>query len=405
MTEIPVLDVDPFAPEALADPASLDSSLRDAGPVSYLPRIDAYAVARHAEVSMALRDWQHFESGAGVGLSNFRRVRKWRATSAVLEADPPEHDAPRRVLAEVLGPSSQQELRESWLAAARRLVAGLLDRPGPVAVDGVRDIAAAFPLQVVPDAIGIGPEGRENLMPFSDFLLNAFGPRNELVRAGQAQGAPLSAWVDSRCRDTNFPHGTWGDRIRRAAERGDITHEQVPLVLRSLFAAGINTTVHALAALLFGLSRNPDQWKMLRHDPGLRGRALDEAVRWQSPINAMFRTTRGETSIGGHLLPDGVKVLVCVGAANRDPRRWPDADVFDIARSPSGHVGFGVGIHGCVGQHLARLEANCLLQALCERVATIEPAGEPVRRPNNTLNSLASVPLLLHRIDDTEPTV
>lgn len=399
MTGIPTLDVDPFAPEVLAVPGSLDTVLRDTAAVSYLPRIDAYAVARHADVTQILRDWQHFESGPGVGLSNFRKVKKWRATSAVLEADPPAHDAPRRVLEAVLGPSAQRALRETWLSAARDLVDGLLEGPGPVRVDGMRDIAAAFPLKVVPDAIGIGAEGRENLMPFSDFLLNAFGPRNDLVRAGQARGGPLSAWVDARCRTTDFPPGSWGDQIRSASRRGDLLPEQVPLVLRSLFAAGVNTTVHALAALLIGLSRSPRQWSSLRREPSLRGRALDEAVRWQSPIQTMFRTTRGTPLVGGHRLPDCAKVLLCIGAANRDPRYRADADTFDITRSPSGHVGFGVGIHGCAGRHLARLEADCLLRALGERVDRIEPAGDPVRRPNNTLNSWTSIPVVLHPID------
>jgi cytochrome P450 len=110
-------------------------------------------------------------------------------------------------------------------------------------------------------------------------------------------------------------------------------------------------------------------------------------------VQTFFRTTTCETELGGARLPADAKILLFLGAANRDPRRWPAPDTFDIDRKAGGHVGFGYGIHACVGQMVARLEGEIMLTALARRAATLELAGEPVRRLNNTLRGLASLPL------------
>ncbi|OLT27594.1 cytochrome [Nocardiopsis sp. CNR-923] len=389
----PTLGTDPFAPDVLEDPHPFESTLREAGPLVYLSAHDVYGMARYEQVYEALRDWQGLESGAGVGLSNFRVVRPWRARSVLLEADPPWHDAPRRVLADLLGPRTQRSLRARWTDQAAELVDRLLPRGTVVEFDAVPRLAEAFPLRVVPDALGIPEAGRENMLPFSDFLLNAFGPRNDLVRAQAHRARELSEWVDARCAREVLAEGGFGARIWAAADRGDITPEQAPLVVRSLFAAGVNSTVHALASLLYALATHPAQWERLRAEPDLVRVAFDEAVRWAAPVQTFFRTATRGVRLGGHVIPDGSKVLLFLGAANRDPRRWADPDAFDLGRDPSGHLGFGFGLHQCVGQNLARLEAECLLRALVDRVETIGIADTPRRRPNNTLRAWESVPV------------
>jgi 4-methoxybenzoate monooxygenase (O-demethylating) len=125
--------------------------------------------------------------------------------------------------------------------------------------------------------------------------------------------------------------------------------------------------------------------------------AFDEAVRWESPVQTFFRTATADIRVGETLIPDGKKILMFLGAANRDPRKWHNPDVFDLSRNPSGHVGFGMGIHQCVGQHVARLESEALLTALSKRVATIEPARPGTRHHNNTLRSWKSVPVRIRR--------
>jgi cytochrome P450 len=392
---LPVLDHDPFSTEVLSDPLPLEVALREAGPVVYLRQYGIYAMGRHEQVYAALRDWQTYRSGAGVGLSNFRTEKPWRPLSVLLETDPPEHDAPRRVLSALLGPRAQRRLRELWSGVALDLVDRVVgDRPGAtVEFDLVPSLAEAYPVKVFPDAVGIPDDGRENLLPFSNFLLNAFGPRNELVAEGAPHARRLSAWVNEHCRRESLADGGLGAQIYAAADLGDLTDDQAPLVVRSLFAAGVNTTVNALAAVLHALVTHPEQWRRLRADPSLARLAFDEAVRWASPVQTFFRTTAGEARVGDVVIPDNSKVLLFLGAANRDPRRWTDPDVYDLSRNPSGHVGFGFGLHQCVGQNIARLEAECLLTALARRVETLELAGEPRRRLNNTLRAWDSVPV------------
>ncbi|WP_433383617.1 cytochrome P450 [Actinoplanes sp. CA-142083] len=383
--------LDPFGHEVLEDPAEFHATIREAGAVVHLERYDVYAMGRYEHVHAALTDWQGFQSGAGVGLSNFRYEKPWRPPSLLLEADPPRHDAPRTVLTRILGQRALRRLRTQWMDDASELVDSVL-AAGP-SFDVVTALAAAFPLRVFPDAVGIPRDGRENLLPYGDHLFNAFGPHNDLVAAGAPRVAELSAWVNAQCaRDVLTPDG-FGARIWAAADHGDITHEQAPLVVRSLLSAGVDTTVHGLAAVLYAFATTPGAWQRLRAEPALARVAFDEAVRWESPVQTFFRTATTDIKVDDTIVPDGKKILMFLGAANRDPRRWPDPDRFDLDRDPSGHVGFGMGIHQCVGQHVARLEAEALLTALAARVSDITLDGSPVRHHNNTLRAWESLPV------------
>lgn len=390
---VPVSDADPFSHEVLEDPLPLHEQLRDAGPVVYLSRYDAYAITRYEQVRAALVDWQDFESGSGVGLSNFRYEEPWRPPSLLLEADPPRHDAPRRVLTKVLGPRALHRLRAAWFADAEVLVDQVLSRGDTC--DAVTALAEAFPLRVFPDAVGLPAEGREHLLPYGDHAFNAFGPANDLVEKGAPRVAELSAWVSAQCAREVLTDEGFGAQIWAASDRGDITHAQAPLVVRSLLTAGVDTTVHGLSAVLYAFATNPDQWQRLRAEPGLARVAFDEAVRWESPVQAFFRTATRDIEVGGVVIPDGRKILVFFAAANRDPRRWSEPDSFDLSRDPSGHVGFGFGIHQCVGQHVARLEAEALLTALAARVERIELTSAARRHHNNTLRAWESIPVRL----------
>ncbi|WP_230860042.1 cytochrome P450 [Actinoplanes aureus] len=390
---LPVSDADPFDHDNLEDPGPLHEKLREAGPVVHLTRYDTYALARYEHVHAALTDWQNFQSAAGVGLSNFRYEKPWRPPSLLLEADPPRHDAPRRVLSKIIGPRALHRLRDRWAADAAELVDQVISDGAEV--DAVPALAEAFPLRVFPDAVGIPASGRENLLPYGDHLFNAFGPPNDLVAKGAPRAAELSAWVNAQCaRDVLDPDG-FGAAIWAAADRGELTPEQAPLIVRSLLSAGVDTTVHGLSAVLYAFARNPAQWQRLRDQPSLARVAFDEAVRWESPVQTFFRTATTDVTVGETVIPDGAKILMFLGAANRDPRRWTDPDRFDLSRDPSGHVGFGMGIHQCVGQHIARLEAESLLTALARRVTHVELAGPVRRHHNNTLRAWRSIPIAL----------
>ena len=395
---LPTDDTDPFAHDVLEDPLPMQAALRDAGPLVYLTRYDLYAMARYEQVHAALVNWQEFQSAAGVGLSNFRYEKPWRPPSLLLEADPPHHDAPRRVLKKILSPRSLRQLRERWIAEAEQLVDEIL--AGPLEFDAVPTIAQTFPLRVFPDAVGLPKEGRENLLPYGDHAFNAFGPANDLVAQGAPRVEELSAWVGAQCaRDVLAPEG-FGADIWAASDRGDITPEQAPLIVRSLLTAGVDTTVHGISAVLYAFATNPGQWQRLQAEPSLARVAFDEAVRWESPVQTFFRTATTDVRVGGHIVPDGKKILMFLGAANRDPRHWatpqqPDPDVFDLSRDPSGHVGFGMGIHQCIGQHVARLEAEAVITALARRVTRLELAGPTRRHHNNTIRAWESIPVSL----------
>ncbi|MGD0554296.1 MAG: cytochrome P450 [Streptosporangiaceae bacterium] len=387
---MPAHDGDPFSHDVLDDPRQLQHELREAGPVVYLTRYDVYALARYEHVHAALVDWQSFQSGAGVGLANLRRTPTHRA-GVLLEADPPRHDAPRRVQGRTLSVRALRPYRDVWRAKAEELVDEVLAE-GPE-FDAYTRLARAFPLRVFPDAVGIPAEGRENLVPFGDANFNSFGPRNDLVQRDEHRLPGLTYWVMAQTGRDVLSDSGFGAAIYAASDRHDIPAERAPFLVRSLLAAGVDTTISGLSAVLYALASYPAQWERLRDNPALIRVAFDEAVRWESPVQTFFRTASRDVPIGGHVIPEGEKILMFLGAANRDPRRWDDPDAFDLDRDPSGHVGFGMGIHQCVGQHVARLEAESVLQVLVKRVRGLELTGPVVRHHNNTLRAWESIPL------------
>jgi cytochrome P450 len=160
-----------------------------------------------------------------------------------------------------------------------------------------------------------------------------------------------------------------------------------------LLSAGLDTTVNGIGAAVYCLARYPQEFARLRSDLSLARNAFEEAVRYESPVQTFFRTTTRDVEISGCHVGEGEKVLMFLAAANRDPRRWADPERYDIARKTSGHVGFGSGIHMCVGQLVARLEGEVMLSALARKVASIEITGDVKRRYNNTLRGLESLPV------------
>ncbi|MGH7152487.1 MAG: cytochrome P450 [Acetobacteraceae bacterium] len=388
--DIPVLDIDPYTESYLADPFPAHAALREAGPVVRLSRYDCFAVARYEEVRTVLNDWQTFCSGRGVGLQDFARERPWRPRSFVLETDPPFHDRTRRVLDRVLSPAAMRRLRSQFAAAADELVDALLGRKE---FDAIPDLAEAYPLTVFPDAVGIQRENRRFLLPFSNMVFNSFGPRNRLLEDAIADANPVLAWVFEQSKQASLEPGGFGADIHGFADRGELSREEAEAVVRSVLTAGVDTTVNGIGAAIYCLARFPDQFQLLRGDPGLARAAFEEAVRFESPVQTFFRTTTRAASIDGVSVDEGEKVLMFLGAANRDPRRWERPDDFDIRRANAGHVGFGSGVHGCVGQVLARMEGELVLSALARKVEAIEITGPVQRRYNNTLRGLASLPV------------
>ena len=389
---IPRLGVDPFAPDFFDDPYPTHQELREAGPVVYLDKWHVYGVARYAEVHAVLNDPMTFCSSRGAGLSDFARETPWRPPSLILEADPPAHTRTRAVLSKVLSPAVMKTIRDRFVAAAAAKVDELLERGR---FDAISDLAEAYPLSVFPDAMGLKQEGREHLLPYAGVVFNAFGPPNELRQTAIERSMPHQAYVAEQCQRDNLSPGGFGARIHAFAETGEITDAEAPLLVRSLLSAGLDTTVNGIAAAIYCLARYPDQMARLRGDPSLARNAFEEAVRFESPVQTFFRTTTRDVEIGGSRIGEGEKVLMFLAAANRDPRRWTDPDSYDITRKTSGHVGFGSGIHMCVGQLVARLEGEAVLTAFARKVGAITISGPVKRRYNNTLRGLESLPVTI----------
>jgi 4-methoxybenzoate monooxygenase (O-demethylating) len=390
-TAVPVSDIDPFSDAFLTDPYTHHETLRALGPVVRLDRYGVWALTNDREVRAVLSDWATFCSSAGVGLTDFRKEKPWRQPSLLLETDPPEHTRNRTIVTRIMAPAAIRDLRATFQAEADALVDRLVARG---AFDAQTDLAEAYPLKVFPDAVGLQAEGRENLLPYGTMAFNAFGPpNNPRFLESMKLAETVIPWILSKCRREALAPGGFGMQIYAAADAGEITEDEAGLLVRSFLTAGVDTTVNGLGNLMLCLANHPDQWDHLRADPSLAKQAFDEMLRYEGPVQTFFRTTTRAVEIGGVEIPEGEKVLCFLAAANRDPARWDRPTEFDITRRASGHLGFGTGIHGCVGQAVARMEAEAVIAALTARVKTITPAGPPVRRLNNTLRGLSSLPV------------
>jgi cytochrome P450 len=390
MTAAPAIAIDPFDEAFLADPYAHHDALRDAGPVVWLEPIGCYSMARFAEVQAALKDHVTFCSGRGVGMSDFSKEEPWRPPSLLLETDPPVHDRTRGLMNKVVNLGAVKALRPGWAEKAEALADELVEKRS---FDAVTELGEAYPLRVFPDTIGVPVEGRENLIPYASATFNAFGPRNAVFERGNAAAASAIPWVAQACKRENLAPGGWGAAVYEAADRGDCTEAEAERLVRSFLTAGVDTTVNGIGQMMLALATHPDQWAGLREDPSLARKAFEESLRWDSTVQIFFRTVTAETEVAGVLLPEGAKVVLFLAAANRDPRKWDDPDRYDIQRQASGHVGFGFGIHQCLGQMVARLEAELVLAALIPRVKSIRLTSPPERRINNTLHALARLPV------------
>lgn len=395
MTALPSLAIDPFDEGFLRDPYAFHPALRDAGPVVWLESIRSFAMARHAEVQAALKDHATFCSARGVGLADFSRETPLRTPSLLLEADPPMHDRTRGLMNRIVSPAVLKALRPVWQAKADDLIDVLATRR---AFDAITDLAEVYPLSIFPDTIGLPEDGRENLLPYATAVFNGFGPRNAVFDRGMADAHGAMEWIAHACRRENLAPGGWGAAVYEAADRGECSEAEAALLVRSFLSAGVDTTINGIGHMLLALAQHPDQWAALRADPSLTKRAFEESLRWDSTVQTFFRTTTRDVVVADVAIPEGSKVLLFLAAANRDPRHWDMPDRFDIRRATSGHVGFGFGIHQCLGQMVARLEAEMILNAMIPRIATLRAIGPAERRLNNTLHAIAHLPVAVEPV-------
>lgn len=382
-----VLDIDPYSKDSLSDPTRYAAAIREAGRAVWLPRYRMWAVARFEHVKAALDNWKVFVSGFGTALNDARRATLWRPPSLLLDTDPPDHDRYRAVLAPAV--SGFRARRPELEARATEFVERVVAQGR---FDAVSDLARPYIVRVFGDAVGVPQQGREHLLAYADLAFNAFGPDNWLVAQSRESGAPAVEWVTQACSRSQLAQGSMGAMAFDAVDAGKISEEEAQRLIRSFFTAGLDTTIATIAHMLRRLSAAPAQWARLRADMALVKSAFEETLRIDSTATIVYRCVDADIDFAGAQMRKGDKLMLSVVGANHDPAQFDDPQRYDIARrKPS--VGFGFGIHTCIGQMIARMEAEILLSALAKRVAQLQPAGEPVPHLNNTVRGLASVPV------------
>ena len=395
MSPVVSSDIDPFSPEFRADPFPRYAQLRELGPIVWLNRHRIWVVSRYDRVREVLSDWKRFSNAGGGGIKNYFVEKPWRRPSIILEVDPPDHQRTRKVFMDVLSPARLQQLRPAFEAQAQALIDEALERG---TLDAVPDLVQRFPLTVFPDAVGMKREDRSNMLVYGSMVFGGFGPETPWYAELMKRAEEISAWIMTRCqRDALSPDGI-GAAIYAHADAGAIEPEEATLLVRSLLSAGVDTTIDSIGLCLKCLAEHPDQWRMLRSDPELARAAFEEATRYDSSSQSLFRTTSDACEFAGVQLDKHQKVLVLIGSAGRDPAKWVNPYTFDITRRvTAAQIGYGAGPHSCVAQMMARLEAEVFFRTLARKVQDIEIVGTPTLRLDPGLRGLSSLPLRLTR--------
>lgn len=387
---IPIWDVDPYAEEILLNPFEYYAELRALGPLVYIPKWSVLASGRYEETREIFSDHTRFVSSRGVGLNDFKYGKPWRAPSIILEVDPPHHTKTRKVMTRALSPKAISGLKEDFRRAAETIIDQLIER---AVFEAVADLAETFPVAVFPKAVGMIDSDRRRLVDYGAMVFNALGPDNKFRRAAMAQASDIVPWITAACARDRLTKDGLGALIYGAADNGEVTEEEAAMLVRSFLSAGVDTTVTGIGSALWCLASNPGAFERLKADPSLARPCFEEVLRYTSPVHTFTRTANQETEVAGVPIAEGTKILCALASANLDPQKWGDPEVFRIDRKPVGHMAFGAGIHGCVGQNLARLDLEAVLTVLAEKVDRIEFDGDVVWRPNNAIRALDRMPL------------
>jgi cytochrome P450 len=381
----PESDVDLFADDVLADPYPTYARLRALGPIVRLTRHGFLAATRYDEVRAILNDHERLVSGRGVGFNDgFNQVR----STSIIASDPPRHTMLRGLVGDRLGPRALRDVEPLIRARATQLVEEMSQRDR---FDAIQDFAEIFPVQVVGELIGLPPESRGHLLRWANGAFNAYGPDSERTSAGLQAIAEQFDYIRTVATRDQLRPGSMGAAVYEAADAGVIPEEYCLPILSAYLTAGMDTTVNALGSMILLLATHPDQWQELRENPSLAPSVVNEVLRIESPAQLFARVAAERVEISGVVIEAGERVAVMYASANRDERQYPDPDRFDIRRNPAGHLAFGSGLHVCAGQALAKMELRAVLDSLVAQVDAIT-VGEPVRKINNVLRGLRSLP-------------
>jgi cytochrome P450 len=381
---VPELDFDPYHDEALLDPWPGYRLLRDAGPAVWLPQYEMFALTRYASVRRALEDWESFPSRFGV-MMNDEMNQVLRGNT--LCSDGAEHDALREVLVRPLTPKALQPHRDAITAQAEAVVDRLAEKGS---FDAVSELAQHIPVTIVSDAIGLPEKGRERMLVWAESLFNCIGPMNDRTVESFPILNEMMEYATNEAVRGKLKPGSWGEAIHDAVDRGEVAPEACPAMMVDYMGPSLDTTIYAISNAVWLFAQHPDQWDLVREDPSLVPAAINEVLRMDAPIQDFSRFVEKDVDLDGVVLPAGSRAIMFYGAANRDERKYPDPDRFDVLRRPVDHLGFGAGPHACVGMNLARVEMRAIFTALAKRVQRFEVI-EADRALHNILRGFRSL--------------
>jgi len=366
---------DPTIPSIAKNPFPYFARMRELPPVFWQDALGVWAVFSDELCREILNDWENFSSAGGAGFANFFREKPWREPSVVFEVDPPDHTRTRRVLGRILSPAAARKISAAADSEAKRMVTECLSKGR---FDVVEDLTKPFALKIIPDALGLAEEGRENALIYRKYVVKGRGlHRHEPWTKEELEESEwVCDWVQQTCSRSKLAPGGLGSQIYDAVDAGEISEHEGNMLIRSFLSAGTDTTFTTTANAVLYLLQNPKQWALLQEDPSKARKAYEEGLRYGSTTGAVSRTVTKEMDFHGAKLGKHDKIFVYVASANRDPNRWDNPDDYDINRNSTGHLSFSAGIHGCVGQMIARTEASAVLSELAIQAGTLELDGE-----------------------------
>jgi pimeloyl-[acyl-carrier protein] synthase len=394
MTNEPVA-FNPFLPEVIENPYPTYHRLRQEDPVHLSP-LGIWALSRYDDAAMLLRDPRFGRRGFQQILES--RFGRQGLGQSMLFQDPPDHTRLRTLVSKAFTPRVIEGMR----GHIQQVVDGLLDQVKAAGrMDVVADLAYPLPVIVICEMVGVPPEDRDKFRDWSYAIARSLDaiavPNEELARrANEAQDALTGYFAQLIEERRRAPRADLLSALIAAEEAGDrLTTQELFATGILLFIAGHETTVNLIGNGTLALLRNPEQMQRLRADPGLIAGAVEELLRYDSPVQRTGRLLYEDVTIDGKTIPKGSIAVALIGAANRDPAHFPDPDRLDITRSDNRHLAFGWGIHFCLGAPLARLEGQIAFGTLLRRFPRLTLTGDPVEyRETSTLRGLRALPVM-----------
>jgi cytochrome P450 len=361
---------DPFSPEFFADPHQIYRRLRDEAPVYYNEQYDFYALSRHEDVAAAFKDFETYSSSRGVTLDEIQSGQVNHGQS-IIWMDPPEHRRMRSLVNKVFTPRAVTDLEP----IIRETIAKYLSRVDPGGFDVVADVAALFPVEVITTMLGVDEADRQQVRLWLDVaLVRKPGQKDQSPEGTEAllQSAMLYYRLIQQRRadprDDMITALTTAQIDRADGSRTTLTDDEIAGFCVLLGGAGAETVTKLIGSAVVAFSHHRDQWEQLRGDRSKIPAAIEEVLRYDGPVQYDCRYSMRPIHLHGKTIPAHKPVMLLGASANRDGRAFTDPDVFDINRDrgEAQNLGFGYGIHSCLGAALARGESRIALDQLLD---------------------------------------